>query len=123
MIDMKMTYSNMQDALEQLNEKWGFDFVSATSGDCCNTCGQYFTPEDIKKYYEAETYLVVKWFFDGMNYDGEFEDQGSLWVKYGLGNKITLEQVCKDLKSVLSEYYEVIQPKNEAQCIILEKRI
>lgn len=113
-----MTYKQMQTVLEQLNKKWGLDFVSATSGNCCNTCGDYMTPADTKAWNDAETYLVVKWFFAGMNYDGEFEDQEKHYIKYSLG-RLTLDEICNDLQEALEGHYTVIQPATTSNCIEL----
>ena len=116
-----MKYTEMENILNELNKKWNLDFVSATSGNCCNTCGEMMTEKATKAWEEAETYLVIKWFFDGMNYCGKFEEQNNLFIKDYLGEKITIGEVCKDLEEKLKGLYRVIEPKDDRYCIELIK--
>lgn len=73
-------YDEMKQILLKLNAKWKLDFVSATAGDCCNTCTDMHTEEETEQYYNAKTFLVIKWFFTGMNYTGKFEEQQELYL-------------------------------------------
>lgn len=113
-----MKEMQMQEILDRLNKEWKLDFVSATSGDCCNTCGDMRTPADTERWEAANTYLVVKWFFDGMNYEGEFEDMDSHCIKYRLGT-LPIEKVCEDLREALKGHYEVINPESDLVCITI----
>lgn len=117
-----MNEMKMQMILNELNEDWGIDFVSSTAGDCCNTCSTFKTLEEDVRYEEAETIFIVKWFFEGMNYTGTFEEHDSLHIRYDLGNVVSIEKVCSDLKNRLDGVYEVIEPKNEYKCIELIKK-
>ncbi len=119
---MILGYNAMEKILLDLNKSWGLDFVSATAGDCCNTCGDMDTVEKTDAWDEAQTYLVVKWFFAGMNFTGAFEDMTNLSIKYYLGDKVSLEQVCKDLQEKLESFYEVVVPKDTSLCITLIKK-
>jgi len=114
-------YIEMKKMLKELNKKWGLDFVSATSGNCCNTCGQMKTEKETEAWNKAETYLVVKWFFEGINYSGEFDKQETLFIKYNLAKKIAIHEICEDLKKALVGFYKVIEPESGKQCIKLVK--
>lgn len=116
-----MNYDEMQEVLEMLNEVWGLDFVSATAGNCCNTCGEMMSWEDTERWENAETYLVIKWYFDGMNYDGELEELDTLHIKYNLKGKISIEEVCNDLARELEGYYDVEVPERTIDCIKLTR--
>ena len=97
-----MNYEKMEKVLYELNKKWKLDFVSATSGNCCNTCGEMMTEEKTQAWEEAETYLVIKWYFAGMNYTGEFDKQNQYYVRYHLHENLTIKEVCKDLSEALT---------------------
>lgn len=116
-----MKYVEMKKVLNKLNKKWGLDFVSATSGNCCNTCGEMMTERATKAWEEAETYLVIKWFFKGMNYSGKFDEQDKLYIKYNLNDNVTIQEVCKGLKESLKGLFEVIEPEDNTHCIELIK--
>lgn len=116
-----MKYVEMKKVLKGLNKKWGLDFVSATSGNCCNTCGEMMTDNATAEWEKANTYLVVKWFFKGMNYSGKFEEQELLFIKYNLTEGLSMEEVCKDLQIALEGAYEVIVPEDSGRCIKLNK--
>lgn len=115
-----LKYVEMKKILNTLNEKWGLDFVSATSGNCCNTCGEMRTEKETIKWGNANTYLVVKWFFKGMNYNGKFDDQKRLFIKYHLGTSVSMSEVISDLEIALLGHYTVIAPLNSSQCIELK---
>jgi|SRR5699024_5205358 len=116
-----MQYEKMEKVLDTLNKKWGLDFVSATAGDCCSSCSTFETVEKDIAFDEAETYLVIKWFYAGINYDGEFEDYNHLYIGYNLGNVVSIEDVCSSLRISLEGYYEVVEPEDETDCIELIK--
>lgn len=113
-----MKYVEMKKILTRLNKKWKLDFVSATSGDCCSSCGDMRTPKATEQWEKAKTFLMVKWYFKGMNYEGRFEDMEELYVSYELGN-LDIREVCNDLREELKGNYEVIEPKNSIECIEL----
>ena len=116
-----MKYVQMKKILKDLNKKWGLDFVSATSGDCCNSCGDMMTENATKEWNEAKTFLVIKWFFKGMNYDSPFGDIEVHHIKYELPDTLSIETVCKDLDEALIGEYEVIAPENSSKCIKLKQ--
>lgn len=120
MLRNAMKYVEMKKVLKELNRKWGLDFVSATSGDCCNTCGDMRTGKETEAWENAETFLVIKWFFKGMNYNGKFDEQEKLFIKYHLSDKVTLEDACEDLRKALEGRYTVTTPIDKTRCIELD---
>lgn len=117
-----MKYVEMKKILNELNKKWGLDFVSATSGDCCNSCGSMKTAKATEQWEKANTFIVVKWFFKGMNYNGKFDEQEEIYLKYNLDGVVTISTVCEDLQKALQGNYKVIEPETYNDCILMVKK-
>lgn len=110
----------MKKILRNLNKKWGLDITLATAGNCCNSCSTFRSEKMEADFEKAKTYLKVKWFQSGMNYNGKFEEQDMLHVGYDLGDKVTITEVCNDLAEALKGLYEVFQPIDDSHCIRLK---
>ena len=120
----RLLYRDAKKILNNLNnEKWGLDFVSATAGDCCNTCGEMRTEKETIAFNNANTFLVFKWFFKGMNYQGKFDEQDIFYINWVLpDDKNLLFEVCSDLKNAFKFYgFDVIVPDSKSSAIILTR--
>lgn len=107
-----------QKELDKLNEKWFLPVATADSGDCCSTC--YLAEKG-----NPESYIAVKYYSDGPNYSGKFEDQETLYAAWGLAEtrKITIADICEDLRaSKIGQYYEIETPQEETVCIVFKKK-
>lgn len=120
-----MKQEKMQRVLDDLNRKWGLDFVSATAGVCCSACSEFETPEEDNAYENADTILILNWFSDGMNYTVPFEQRDLINVRYDfrphgtLTNIVSIPEVCRDLQIKLAGFYDVIEPPNTTKTIKL----
>ena len=111
----------MKKILKNLNKNWGLDMVLATTGNCCQSCSTFNNQKMEEDFRKAKTYLQVKWYQSGMNYNGKFENQNWLWVAYDFGGLIDITTVCNDLEKALDGQYRVIKPVDDTKCIKLQK--
>jgi hypothetical protein len=117
----KMKSVTMKKILKELNKKWGLDFVSETMGNCCRTCGDQRTPEETEQAYNAETFLIINWYFTGMNYHLPFAKTETFFVMYDLGHKTNIYTVCTDLQNALEGHFIVTAPLDSSKPIILTR--
>jgi len=118
-----MKYKEMKKILNELNKNWKFDFVSATSGQCCRSCSIYSSERITEKARNAKTHFIIQWFYKGMNYHKKFEDTNMLYIGYShkLPEGLTMEKIIADLKIKLDGKYDIIPPKNTMDCLQIWK--
>lgn len=117
--NLEMSKENLQTVLENIKNELNLDFVYWSYGKCCRRCAE-FDNEDIKtQYNNANTYLINKFYEEGMNYSGSLEKMDILMFAYHLNDFNQINKVCEMLDKFKD--YKVIIPEESSTCIILEK--
>lgn len=61
--------------------------------------------------------MIFSWFYSGVNHYEPFEETEHFYVRYDLGDVVTIDKVCNDLSLALKGRFKVIEPENQSKCI------